>query len=122
MIFLYDVTERRLEAEALRKTRDLLQREQILFEATLENIEDSVVLRDATRRSVLANRSLCEMFGLSPRDLDGMSQQQFLEHVATLAEDPRATVARLLENRDALARADERLYTAKSAGRNRVSW
>jgi diguanylate cyclase (GGDEF)-like protein/PAS domain S-box-containing protein len=88
--------ERESETEDLRKTHDLLLRERALFETTLANIEDGVALLDAEHRILLANGSYASMFAIPYARVEGLSEKQFVEHVASLVEDPKIFVDRLM--------------------------
>ncbi|HEX4337091.1 MAG TPA: diguanylate cyclase [Polyangiaceae bacterium] len=78
---LLDVTEEREQEQTVRRSKALL-------EATLANIHDGVVVLDARSSIVLANRAYADLLGLPLDGLVGMTRTQFLEHAATLAEDP----------------------------------
>jgi diguanylate cyclase (GGDEF)-like protein/PAS domain S-box-containing protein len=78
-----DVTEEREQANAIRRAK-------ALFEATLSNIHDGVVVLDAESRVVLANRAYADLLSLAVDDVVGMTRERFLEHAATLVEDPAA--------------------------------
>jgi diguanylate cyclase (GGDEF)-like protein len=93
--FLYDVTERKLEAEELRQTRDLLARERSLLNATLEHMADGVVLLDAERRIILANAAYADMLALPRERHEGMTCAPFMAHLATLLADPAEALDRL---------------------------
>lgn len=84
MLFVYDVTDR--------------EREHALLDATLEHIQDGVVLLDRDRQLLLANRSYFTMFTLPPNTR--LTRNEFIEHVCSLARDPAHARAALL--RDAL--------------------
>jgi len=99
LVFLYDVTERKREAEELRWTRDQLVAERQLFEATLGHIEDGVALLDANLSILLANRAYGQMFGLPQDLLRGFTRRQFAAHVANLLEDAAHAVDRLESQR-----------------------
>jgi diguanylate cyclase (GGDEF)-like protein/PAS domain S-box-containing protein len=94
IVLVLDVTERQQKANELRGTRDLLVREHALLEATLEHIADGIVLLDSERRILLANASYASMFGLPRRHLEGFTNEQFVAHVAPLAEDPESFTER----------------------------
>jgi diguanylate cyclase (GGDEF)-like protein/PAS domain S-box-containing protein len=96
LVFLYDVTERKREAEELRWTRDQLVGERALFEATLEHIEDGVALFDAQYRILLANRAYAAMFDLTEDALRGFTRDQFIGHVAPRLDDPGPTIERMV--------------------------
>jgi diguanylate cyclase (GGDEF)-like protein len=55
----------RMEAEELRETRDMLAREHTVLNATLEHIDDGVMLVDATGNIILVNRACREMFPIA---------------------------------------------------------
>jgi diguanylate cyclase (GGDEF)-like protein len=55
----------RLEAEELRETRDMLAREHTVLNATLEHIDDGVMLVDASGNIILVNRAAREMFPIA---------------------------------------------------------
>ena len=55
----------RLEAEELRETRDMLAREHTVLNATLEHIDDGVMLVDAAGNIILDNRACREMFPIT---------------------------------------------------------
>jgi diguanylate cyclase (GGDEF)-like protein/PAS domain S-box-containing protein len=76
-----DVTEERRQSAELRRTRNQ-------FEATLANISDGVALLDYNRTILLANRAYADLFGLELSRLPGMFRADFLQHVASLVEDP----------------------------------
>ena len=92
--FLYDVTTRKREADELRQTRDLLDRERELLQATLENIDDGVALVDAEGALLLGNRAFADAFGY-PRDLAAvrLSREPFVEKLAALVADEEAMSA-----------------------------
>jgi diguanylate cyclase (GGDEF)-like protein/PAS domain S-box-containing protein len=91
-----ELTANKLEGEDLRRARDLLERERTLLGATLENVDDGVMLVDADRRIVFANRSSGAMFGLPKEQLEGMTQEQFFGHVAGLVDDAAAFIDSLV--------------------------
>ena len=95
LVFLYDVTERRREAEELRWTRDQLAGERLLFEVTLAHIEDGVALLDSKLSILLANTAYSVMFGLSPDVLAGVTRDQFYEHISNMLEDPAGAIEQL---------------------------
>jgi diguanylate cyclase (GGDEF)-like protein/PAS domain S-box-containing protein len=78
-----DVTEEREQASAVRRAK-------ALFEATLANIHDGVVVLDAGYNVVLANSAYCDLFGLDIGAIVGSTRAQFLAHAVTLAQDPEA--------------------------------
>ena len=81
LVALYDNTEQKREAESLRRARTLL-------DVTLENIEDGVALLDSERRVVVANEAFGAMFGFTHERLQGLTKEQFIEHVGPRVEDP----------------------------------
>jgi diguanylate cyclase (GGDEF)-like protein len=93
IVFLYDVTERKAEAEELRRTRDLLAHERTLLKATLGHIADGVVLLNGEHGFLLANSAYSEMFALPLERLEGLTREPFLAHLATLLEDPVTALA-----------------------------
>ncbi len=92
--FLYDVTARKREAEDLRQTRDLLDRERALLSATLEHIDEGVALIDPGGTMLFVNRALLDMFGISREHLAEDSTRKFTEHVAGLVADPATILSR----------------------------
>jgi diguanylate cyclase (GGDEF)-like protein/PAS domain S-box-containing protein len=92
--FLYDVTARKREAEDLRQTRDLLDRERAVLAATLEHIDEGVALVDPSGTMLFVNRALLDMFGLVRERLAEDSTRKFTEHLAGLVADPTALLAR----------------------------
>jgi diguanylate cyclase (GGDEF)-like protein/PAS domain S-box-containing protein len=90
LMFSFDVTDRKREAEALRETRDSLARERALLETMLANIEDGVALLDAERRVLLCNAPYADMLDLPREEVRGMDRAQFLARVTPLLEDPEA--------------------------------
>jgi diguanylate cyclase (GGDEF)-like protein/PAS domain S-box-containing protein len=81
LVSLYDITDRKREAENLMRARALLG-------VTLENIEDGVALLDGGPRIVLANRSYGKMFDLPGGSGEGMTREEFFSHVSALVDDP----------------------------------
>jgi len=78
---LLDITQRMQQEEDSRRTKQLL-------EATLANIQDGVALLDAQRNVLVANGAYGDLFALDPEQLVGLSRDEFVNHVAKLAEDP----------------------------------
>jgi len=99
LVFLYDVTERKREAEELRWTRDQLVAERQLFEVTLDHIDDGVALLDANLRILLTNPAFGQMFGLQQEQLRGLSRSEFVAHIRDQLEDAAVAVARLESQR-----------------------
>jgi diguanylate cyclase (GGDEF)-like protein/PAS domain S-box-containing protein len=89
LVVVYDVTDRRNEAEKLRQTGVLLEREKTLLRTTFDHIEDGVVLLDGDRRLLFCNRAYVAMFGIEG-DVAGLSRDDFIERIAPLAADPGA--------------------------------
>jgi len=78
-----DVTEERERAEELRRSRQL-------FEATISNLSDAVVVFEASNQALYANRAYAELWGFGETTLAGMSREQFLAQAEKLVEDPLA--------------------------------
>lgn len=100
LVFIQDVTEERLQQDAVRRSKSM-------FEATIGHIQDGVALLDANWNIVLANRAYAELFGLREDQLTGLPRAQFMAHVATLVDDPADFMARLAIDDGAPDRADE---------------
>lgn len=93
MALLQDISEQKqLQQESLR-TKQLL-------EATLANIHDGVALLDGERRILVANRAYADLFALDPAQLVGLTREEFVTHVARLAQDP-STVRLVLDEEPA---------------------
>jgi diguanylate cyclase (GGDEF)-like protein/PAS domain S-box-containing protein len=85
---LQDVTEERARAAALARAKSL-------FEATMSNIRDGVVLVDANRRVLLANRAYADLLGFDQHELVGTTRDQFLAHVGRMVEHPSSFAERI---------------------------
>ncbi len=90
-----DVTAERLSEEALTRQIANVRRTQALFEATIGNISDGVVLLDERWKILLANRAYLDLFGMSEADMASMTRARFLAHVSPLVEDPDEFVRRI---------------------------
>lgn len=90
-----DVTAERLSEEALTRQIANVRRTQALFEATIGNIRDGVVLLDAGWKILLANRAYLDLFGMSEADMAAMTRARFLAHVSPLVEDPEDFARRI---------------------------
>jgi diguanylate cyclase (GGDEF)-like protein/PAS domain S-box-containing protein len=88
LALLQDVTEEREHAAALARAK-------ALFEATMSNIRDGVVLIDAQQRVLLANRAYAELLGFDQDELVGCTRDQFLAHVGRLVEHPGSFAERI---------------------------
>jgi diguanylate cyclase (GGDEF)-like protein len=101
LVSLYDVTDRKREAEDLRQARDSLFRERALLEVTLAHSEDGVVLLNSQSAILLGNRSYAAMFGVTREMLPGMTRAEFVARVAPLCADPAAFI-RMVGSSDAV--------------------
>jgi diguanylate cyclase (GGDEF)-like protein/PAS domain S-box-containing protein len=90
-----DVTAERLAEDALTRQIATVRRTQALFEATIGNIRDGVVLLDENWKILLANRAYLDLFGIDEADMPKMTRARFLAHVSALVEDPEDFVRRL---------------------------
>jgi diguanylate cyclase (GGDEF)-like protein/PAS domain S-box-containing protein len=88
MALLQDVTEERQHAAALAHAK-------ALFEATMSNIRDGVVVLDANRRVLLANRAYADLLGFDQNTLVGSTRDQLLAHVGTMVEHPSSFAERI---------------------------
>jgi diguanylate cyclase (GGDEF)-like protein/PAS domain S-box-containing protein len=86
---IQDVTEERAQAELVRRAK-------ALFEVTIANVRDGVVVLDAKHCVLYANRAYAELLGFELDALLGSTREQFLAHVAPLTEDPAGFTARIL--------------------------
>jgi diguanylate cyclase (GGDEF)-like protein/PAS domain S-box-containing protein len=92
LAFFYDVTDRKAEAEQLRRAGDLLARERAMFQVTLANIQDGVALFDREHTIVVANDACAEMFSIDRQRLQGLSRDQFMAHAAPLVAVPATLI------------------------------
>lgn len=76
-----DVTEERQRAEELRRSRQL-------FETTIQNLSDGVIVLEANGAALYANRAYAELWGLDQKTLAGLTREEFLTHAEKLVEDP----------------------------------
>jgi len=80
----------RLEADDLRETRDMLAREHTVLNATLEHIDDGVMLVDAAGNIILVNRACREMFPIADSAL-ALTMETFAEIMrGEVGSDPNA--------------------------------
>jgi diguanylate cyclase (GGDEF)-like protein/PAS domain S-box-containing protein len=70
-----DVTEEREQAERVRRA-------QALFEVAIANVRDGVVVLDAKRLVLYANRAYLDLFDLEPATVIGTTRADFIAHVA----------------------------------------
>jgi diguanylate cyclase (GGDEF)-like protein/PAS domain S-box-containing protein len=106
LVFSVDVTERRREAEELRRGRDRQARERALLEAVVAHIQDGVALLDGDRRVLLANDAFGAMIGLSKDEVEGMPRDRFLERMLSLVDDPEAFQAEFIDRTRPPARSE----------------
>ena len=92
-----DVTAERLSEEALTRQIATVRRTQALFEATIGNIRDGVVLLDENWKILLANAAYLDLFDMTEEDMAKMTRERFLSHVSAVVEDP-ADFVRRIEN------------------------
>jgi len=85
-----DVTEERQRAEELARAKQL-------FETTIQNLSDGVIVLEANNSALYANRAYAELWGLDEKALAGLTREQFLAHAETLVEDP-AAFRQVIEN------------------------
>ena len=83
-----DVTEERLQTEAVRYAKSL-------FEATIASIEDGVVLIDENHCVLLANAAYANFFGFELARLPGTGRAPFLAHISKLSDDPAELIRRI---------------------------
>ncbi|MDH3226262.1 MAG: PAS domain S-box protein [Thermoleophilia bacterium] len=87
-----DITDRREREDQLRATSARL-------EALIANLGSGILVEDLERRVALANRELCETFGIPkpPEELVGLDCEAAATEVAALFEDPDGFLARIVE-------------------------
>ncbi|HWA74511.1 MAG TPA: diguanylate cyclase [Polyangiaceae bacterium] len=83
-----DVTEERRQVELVRRAKEL-------FEVTIANVRDGVVVLDANHTVVYANRAYAELLAFDPDKLVGSGRPEFLAHVAPMMADPAEFTARI---------------------------
>lgn len=83
-----DVTEERVQTEAVRYSK-------ALFEATMATIEDGVVLLDENNTVLLANAAYADFFGFELERLPGTGRARFLAQISRLSDDPEDLVRRI---------------------------
>jgi PAS domain S-box-containing protein len=78
---------------------EALARASSRFEALIKNLHAAVLVEDQDRRVVLANATLCEMFGIEthPEQLVGVDCSAMLEQAKSLFMDPDGFTARISE-------------------------
>jgi diguanylate cyclase (GGDEF)-like protein/PAS domain S-box-containing protein len=82
---IQDVTEEHAQAEAVRRAK-------ALFEVTIANVRDGVVVLDAEHRVLYANRAYAELLDFDPATLLGTTRADFLAHVAPRVAERQAFV------------------------------
>jgi len=84
-----DVTEERAQAEIVRRAK-------VLFEVTIANVRDGVVVLDAEHRVLYANRAYAELFDFEPTTLVGSTRAEFLEHVGQRVADRQGFIDQIV--------------------------
>ena len=101
----------RLEADELRETRDMLAREHTVLNATLEHIDDGVMLVDPAGNIILVNRACREMFPIADSAF-ALTLETFGEIMrGELGTDPNAREGDyvLAEPRRIVTRAEQKI-------------
>jgi diguanylate cyclase (GGDEF)-like protein/PAS domain S-box-containing protein len=80
---IQDVTEEREQAQRVEQAK-------ALFEATIANVHDGVVVLDRDRRVLYANRAYAELLGLERSTLLASTREDFFRHMTPLVADPDA--------------------------------
>jgi diguanylate cyclase (GGDEF)-like protein/PAS domain S-box-containing protein len=87
---IQDVTEERAQIELVRRAK-------ALFEVTIANVRDGVVVLDANHRVLYANRAYAELLDFELATLVGSTRESFIAHVAPLMESPEAFATRIAQ-------------------------
>lgn len=78
---LEDVSDERAQVERIERARSL-------FESTIANVHDGVVVLDSQKRVLYANRAYASLLDFEQDDLLGMTADHFVEQMSTRVEDP----------------------------------
>jgi len=73
-----------------RQAEEGVGRQARMFEVTIANLSDGVVVLNGNNDALYANRAYAEIFGLDADKAVGLSRRSFLEHAERLAADPVA--------------------------------
>jgi diguanylate cyclase (GGDEF)-like protein/PAS domain S-box-containing protein len=88
--------ERQREADRQRAT-DSLARELNQLLVIFDGLPEGVIVADASRRCVYANRMMTHFFGVTTADLLGWTLEDIARHVSTCSDDPERTARRMRE-------------------------